>query len=80
MDNNYQNSICLDLEKALADESVAPIDLPFWFLKAITQDFSDDQLIGVGGFGSVYKVSIYTYHAGNLALAHGHKLNLTIML
>ncbi|CAD6268509.1 unnamed protein product [Miscanthus lutarioriparius] len=55
MDNNYQNSICLDLEKALADESVAPIDLRFWFLKAITQDFSDDQLIGVGGFGSVYK-------------------------
>ncbi|XP_066360068.1 uncharacterized protein [Miscanthus floridulus] len=55
MDNNYQNSICFDLEKALADESVAPIDLRFWFLKAITQDFSDDQLIGVGGFGSVYK-------------------------
>jgi len=80
MDNNYQNSICLDLEKALADESVAPIDLRIWFLKAITQDFSDDQLIGVGGFGSVYNVSIYTYHAGNLALAHGHKLNLTIML
>ncbi|CAD6268514.1 unnamed protein product [Miscanthus lutarioriparius] len=55
MDNNYQNSISLDLEKALADESVAPIDLRFWFLKAITQDFSADQLIDVGGFGSVYK-------------------------
>ncbi|XP_066360044.1 uncharacterized protein [Miscanthus floridulus] len=74
MDNNYQNSICLDLEKALADESVAPIDLPFWFLKAIAQDFSDDQLIGVGGFGSVYKavlpngiiVAVKKLHANKL--------------
>lgn len=57
MHNNYQDSKCLALlEKALDDESVAPIDLPFLFLKAITEDFSDNQRIGSGGFGAVYKV------------------------
>lgn len=59
MMENYHDSICLDLEKALADETVVPIDLPFLFLKAITRDFSDDQRIGSGGFGSVYKVRTY---------------------
>ena len=54
--DNYQDSRCLALEKALTDESVDPTSLPFLFLKAITQDFSDNQRIASGGFGSVYKV------------------------
>jgi len=53
--DNYQDSRCLALEKALTDENVDPTSLPFLFLKAITQDFSDNQRIASGGFGSVYK-------------------------
>ncbi|XP_066359606.1 uncharacterized protein [Miscanthus floridulus] len=51
----YQDSRCLDLEKALYDESVDPIDLPFWFLNHITKKFSENELIGSGGFADVYK-------------------------
>lgn len=63
--DNYQDTSSLSeknqdsstaLEKALHDESGDPIKVPFSFLEAITKSFSDDQLIGKGGFGSVYKV------------------------
>jgi len=52
----YQDSICLALEKALEDKSLEPINLiPFLFLKTITKDFSDNEQIGIGGFGAVYR-------------------------
>ncbi|KAF7046486.1 hypothetical protein CFC21_055512 [Triticum aestivum] len=43
------------LEKALLDESVDPIDLPFSLLKSITGNFCEAQEIGRGGYGAVYK-------------------------
>jgi len=43
------------LERMLLDESMEPTDLPLSLLKAITNNFSDDQKIGSGGFSAVYK-------------------------
>ena len=45
------------LEKALLNESVDPVDLPFSLLMSITENFSDTREIGRGGFGAVYKVN-----------------------
>ncbi|XBI77037.1 hypothetical protein VPH35_070208 [Triticum aestivum] len=42
------------LEKALLNESVDPVDLPFSLLMSITENFSDTR-VGRGGFGAVYK-------------------------
>ncbi|CAL4989539.1 unnamed protein product [Urochloa decumbens] len=42
------------LEGILLDES-APTNLPMWLLESITNNFSDDQKIGSGGFADVYK-------------------------
>ncbi|XP_006656447.1 putative receptor-like protein kinase At4g00960 isoform X1 [Oryza brachyantha] len=36
-------------------ESKLPAELPLDFLKKITNDFSDERLLGTGAFGSVYK-------------------------
>jgi hypothetical protein len=46
------------LESMLRDPSVEPTNLPLALLKAITNNFSDDQKIGSGGFSVVYKVSV----------------------
>ncbi|CAN6374349.1 unnamed protein product [Urochloa humidicola] len=43
------------LEKKLEDPLAMPIPLPLDFLKSITHDFSNEQKIGQGGFGVVYK-------------------------
>uniref|UniRef100_K3ZME3 Protein kinase domain-containing protein n=1 Tax=Setaria italica TaxID=4555 RepID=K3ZME3_SETIT len=50
-----ESSIHDRLERMLLDARPEPIDLPLSFLKAITNDFSDDQHIGKGGFAVVYK-------------------------
>ncbi|XP_044444383.1 cysteine-rich receptor-like protein kinase 7 [Triticum aestivum] len=53
---DHQDCEKLDaLDKALLDESVDPVDLPFSLLKLVTQDFSEAREIGRGGFGAVYK-------------------------
>ncbi|CAN6331711.1 unnamed protein product [Urochloa humidicola] len=43
------------LECMLLDASAEPTNLPLSFLKAITDNFSDDRQIGRGGFAVVYK-------------------------
>lgn len=44
------------LERILLDRSSEPTDLPLSLLKEITNNFSDDQQVGKGGFAIVYKV------------------------
>jgi hypothetical protein len=46
------------LERILIDSSVEPIMLSIAFLKFITNNFS--QVIGIGGFGVVYMVSLFS--------------------
>ncbi|RLM69801.1 hypothetical protein C2845_PM17G02240 [Panicum miliaceum] len=43
------------LERILLNESEEPTNLPIWLLESITNNFSDDQKIGSGGFADVYK-------------------------
>ncbi|CAO2153012.1 unnamed protein product, partial [Urochloa humidicola] len=43
------------LEKMLDDPCAMPMSLPLDFLKYITHDFSEEQELGRGGFGVVYK-------------------------
>ncbi|XBI77048.1 hypothetical protein VPH35_070219 [Triticum aestivum] len=55
MTDDGQDNELAALEKVLLDKSVDPVDLPFSLLKAITGNFSEDNKIGSGGFGAVYK-------------------------
>ncbi|XP_066341227.1 cysteine-rich receptor-like protein kinase 44 [Miscanthus floridulus] len=43
------------IERMLLDESAEPSDMPLSFLRAITNNFSDEQIIGRGGFAVVYE-------------------------
>ncbi|XP_066339281.1 uncharacterized protein [Miscanthus floridulus] len=43
------------IEHMLLDESAEPSDMPLSFLRAITNNFSDEQKIGIGGFAEVYE-------------------------
>ncbi|MFS9531683.1 hypothetical protein Q6247_26320, partial [Klebsiella pneumoniae] len=46
------------LEDLLLDEIIEPLSLKLSLLKAITNDFSEEQIIGSGGYGTVYKVCV----------------------
>ena len=46
------------LESMLQDGSSEPHNLPLKYLRNITNNFSDDRLLGEGGFGKVYKVRL----------------------
>ena len=46
------------LECMLRDPSAEPTNLPISLLKAITNDFSDHEKIGSGGFAAVYRVRL----------------------
>lgn len=56
------------LERMLLDANTEPTSLPLSLLKDITDDFSDDQIIGRGGSAVVYKVcnfrlpSVFVHH------------------
>jgi hypothetical protein len=47
------------LERMLLTACMEPIKLPLSLLQDITNNFSDDQLIGSGGFAHVYKVLFF---------------------
>jgi len=47
------------LERILAG-SEAPTNLPLATLESITDKFSEERKIGEGGFGVVYKVSLFS--------------------
>lgn len=40
----------------ILDGTEEPTDLPFQILESITENFSEERKIGVGGFGEVFKV------------------------
>lgn len=48
----------VDLERMVFAESAEPTNLPLSLLQEITDNFSDDQQVGSGGFAMVYKVQI----------------------
>lgn len=39
------------------DGSIKPTDLKLSALQSITGNFSEEQIVGTGGFGTVYKVN-----------------------
>nr|CAB3489151.1 unnamed protein product [Digitaria exilis] len=43
------------LELMLLDENIKPTKLPITFLQSITDNFSEERIIGSGGFADVYK-------------------------
>lgn len=45
-----------DLNGMLLNETEEPKALPLSLLRHITNDFSEDGIIGTGGFATVYKV------------------------
>jgi hypothetical protein len=46
------------MEHMLCDETAEPKPLPLALLEEITNGFSDEQRIGIGGFAVVYKVQL----------------------
>ncbi|KAF8641898.1 hypothetical protein HU200_067608 [Digitaria exilis] len=42
----------------LLDENIKPTKLPITFLQSITDNFSEERIIGSGGFADVYKVAV----------------------
>jgi hypothetical protein len=52
----FEVSELAELERIAADATAKPKRLAFSLLKCITDDFSRDKILGMGGFGVVYKV------------------------
>lgn len=46
-----------DILEHLLDGRQKPTNLPFELFKNITEHFSEDRVIGQGGFATVYKVT-----------------------
>lgn len=49
---------CNTLEDLLFDDIGDPLPIKLSVLQSITNDFSEEQIIGSGGFGIVYKVCL----------------------
>ncbi|RLN01003.1 calmodulin-binding protein 60 C-like [Panicum miliaceum] len=58
MDDESNSSRRNKLERILQDQSPEPHNLSLKDLKEITNDFSDERLLGQGGFGKVYKMHL----------------------
>ena len=50
-----------DAEDAVAIGSVESLQFDFGTIRVATNDFSEANKLGQGGFGSVYRVRIYHY-------------------
>jgi hypothetical protein len=50
-----------DVLERIFDGSIEPRDVKLSALESITQNFSEERIIGAGGFGTVYKVNL-TFH------------------
>lgn len=44
------------MESILQDQNSKPHNIPVQYLREITNDFSDERVLGKGGSGVVYKV------------------------
>ncbi|KAM0856559.1 hypothetical protein ACQ4PT_049060 [Festuca glaucescens] len=58
MDRRSSSITPRDLERILCDETIEPKALPLSLLEEITDDFSNEQRIGSGGFAVVYKANL----------------------
>jgi hypothetical protein len=58
------------LESMSQHGSSGPRNLPLEYLRNITNNFSDDQLLGEGGFGMVYKVRLNHIFLGLSNICH----------
>lgn len=56
---DVDSSKCNKLDSILQYRSLELHSLTLEDLKKITNNFSDEQLLGEGGFGKVYKVRVY---------------------
>jgi hypothetical protein len=56
MDVGIMERDVLELER-IFDGTIKPTDLKLSALQSITGNFSEEQIVGMGGFGKVYKVN-----------------------
>lgn len=67
---DYEASMHDVLERLLHDESAKPCALPLSLLRAITNNFAEDQKIGADGHFVLYKVLYVSLPTSTLCLGY----------